>query len=87
MQNKNTLKQHQMIKIIAHPLINNGECERISGVIQDITQQKENEKTILDAELRWQFAIESSGDGLWDWDLQTNNIFFSKQCAEKNVGL
>lgn len=76
---KTPLNNIKWIKIIAHPLINNGECERISGVIQDITQQKENEKTILDAELRWQFAIESSGDGLWDWDLQTNNIFFSKQ--------
>lgn len=73
---KNNMK---WINVVAHPVIINGVCEQITGIIQDITQQKENEITLLDAELRWQFALESSGDGLWDWDLQTNKVYFSKQ--------
>ncbi|MGA9379991.1 MAG: PAS domain-containing protein, partial [Phormidium sp.] len=28
---------------------------------------------------RWQLAIESAGDGTWDWNLQTNEIIFSRQ--------
>jgi len=32
-----------------------------------------------DSELRWKFAIEGSKNGLWDWDLITNKVFFSPQ--------
>lgn len=28
---------------------------------------------------RWKHAIEHTTDGLWDWDLVTNKVFFSKQ--------
>nr|WP_190303370.1 PAS domain-containing hybrid sensor histidine kinase/response regulator [Pseudanabaena sp. UWO311] len=28
---------------------------------------------------RWQFALESVGDGIWDWNAQTNEVFFSQQ--------
>ena len=30
-----------------------------------------------DSEGRWKFAIEGSGDGLWDWDLATGRTYFS----------
>lgn len=33
---------------------------------------------ITESELRWRFAIEGSGDGLWDWDITNNKVFFSK---------
>ena len=28
---------------------------------------------------RWQFALEGSRDGVWDWDLNTNHIHFSER--------
>lgn len=32
------------------------------------------------SEARWQFALEgAAGDGVWDWNLQTNQVFFSQQ--------
>ncbi|MBF0367509.1 MAG: CHASE domain-containing protein [Oligoflexia bacterium] len=34
---------------------------------------------LKESELRWQFALEGPGDGLWDWNLESNKIFFSKQ--------
>jgi diguanylate cyclase (GGDEF)-like protein/PAS domain S-box-containing protein len=27
---------------------------------------------------RWRFALEGSGDGIWDWDIETNNVVYSK---------
>ncbi len=37
-------------------------------------------ETALQArEARWQFALECTGDGVWDWNVQTDQVFFSQQ--------
>jgi len=38
----------------------------------------ERESALAESEFRWKFAIEGSGDGLWDWDIVTNKVFFSE---------
>lgn len=30
-------------------------------------------------ESRWQAALEGAGAGVWDWDMQTNQVFYSRQ--------
>ena len=47
--------------------------------IQDISTAKLAEQALRDSEARWQFAIEGSGDGLWDWNVQTGRVFYSRQ--------
>jgi PAS domain S-box-containing protein len=34
------------------------------------------------SEQRWQFAIEGSGIGVWDWDVQSGNVMFSRRWKE-----
>lgn len=34
-------------------------------------------EALSESEARWQFALEGSGDGVWDWDLRTNTVYFS----------
>lgn len=46
---------------------------------RDITEYKVLEIKLKEAEERWQFALEGSGDGVWDWNLKTNAVFYSKQ--------
>lgn len=43
------------------------------------------EDALAASELRWRFAIEGNGDGLWDWDAQTNEVFFSP-CWKSMLG-
>jgi PAS domain S-box-containing protein len=39
-----------------------------------------NNKKALDiSEERWHFALDGAGDGVWDWNPVTNEIYFSKQ--------
>ena len=42
----------------------------------------QREKVLNDSELRWKFALEGSGDGIWDWNLETNEDHFSKRWKE-----
>jgi two-component system, cell cycle sensor histidine kinase and response regulator CckA len=49
------------------------------GVVRDITERKRAELALRESEQRWQFALEGSGDGVWDWDVATNTAYHSRQ--------
>ena len=40
-------------------------------------QRAHAEAALRLSEERWTFALEGSGDGVWDWDLRTNDTFYS----------
>ena len=39
------------------------------------------EDALKESEFRWKFAIEGAGDGLWDWNVGENTIYFSDRWA------
>jgi diguanylate cyclase (GGDEF)-like protein/PAS domain S-box-containing protein len=47
------------------------------AVATDITEQKRVEKILHDTEERFELAIKGSEHGLWDWNLETNEIYLS----------
>ena len=46
-------------------------------VWRDITKNKEAEAKIREDEERFAFAVEGAGDGVWDWDIRTNEVNYS----------
>ncbi|TGK82513.1 PAS domain S-box protein [Leptospira noumeaensis] len=56
-----------------------GEITGYLGIGIDISAHKATEEALRASESRWQFALEGSGDGIWDWNSQTNKVFFSNQ--------
>ncbi len=51
-------------------------------VMQDITDMKNTAGGARESEERWNFALEGSGNGVWDWDVKTDRVFYSKQWKE-----
>jgi two-component system sensor histidine kinase/response regulator len=43
---------------------------------------EQKEAALRESEFRWQFAIEGSGDGMWDWNIADNTVFFSRRWKE-----
>lgn len=56
-----------------------GEPVLTRGTVQDITRIKVAEEALRVSEERWKFALEGAGDGLWDWNIQTGELYLSKQ--------
>jgi PAS domain S-box-containing protein len=53
------------------------ECISFCGHVSDITNLKDKEEKLRISEERFQFALEASTAGIWDWDMVTNNVFYS----------
>jgi hypothetical protein len=56
--------------------------EGLSVYFQNITQRKQTEAALHESEERWQLALRGNNDGIWDWNLLTNQLFFSPRWKE-----
>lgn len=57
-----------------------GAGNKIIGVIitaKNITERKKARQAIQDSEERLQFALEAAHQGVWDWNLETNEVIYS----------
>lgn len=52
-------------------------CVSFYGHVSDITDLKDKEEKLRISEERFQFALEASTAGIWDWNMVTNSVFYS----------
>jgi len=55
----------------------NARAVKRTAIVQDITRRKLAELALRDSEARWKLALESVGDGLWDWQIQSGQEYLS----------
>lgn len=49
---------------------------------QDITERKKSALLLEKSEERWKFALEGAGQGVWDWNPQSDDAYFSDAWQE-----
>jgi PAS domain S-box-containing protein len=50
--------------------------------VSDITSLKEHEQKLLKSEERFEFAMSAAAEGVWDWNIDTNQVYFSSQLSK-----
>lgn len=58
---------------------------RFEGTVQDLTERYETEQRLNESEQRFAFAVEGTGDGVWDWRVDTDEVSLSA-CYESMLG-
>ncbi len=53
-----------------------------TSVVQNITERKMAQSALQDSENRWKLALESTGDGVWDWHVPSGVEYYSKRLIE-----
>jgi PAS domain S-box-containing protein len=59
--------------------VKQGDTEFFCSFIRDISDRKKSEEALKASKELWQFALEGTGDGVIEYNLQTREVFFSKQ--------
>jgi len=71
-------KQEIYIDLVVQPIMAaDGTVSSLFVQGHDITAQKRAEDELRISNERWKLAIEGTGDGVWDWDMRTNEVIYS----------
>ena len=52
--------------------------QNVADELHKILEKRKVEVALQQSEERWRYAIEGSKEGIWDWNVVTNEVFFSK---------
>ncbi|WP_414590431.1 PAS domain-containing protein [Anabaena sp. CCY 9614] len=56
--------------------------QAVADVLAIAIERQRIEDALKASEERWQLAIQGNNDGIWDWNLKTNEVFFSRRWKE-----
>ncbi|MEM9657241.1 MAG: PAS domain S-box protein, partial [Planctomycetota bacterium] len=75
--------RHLKVNLVVTAIRNSaGEISGFLGVAEDISDRKQSEEALRRSEERFDLAVAGSHDGLWDWDIRTNDVYYAPRFKE-----
>jgi len=59
-----------------------GQVISILSLVQDVTDRRRTQLALQASEERWQLAVSGSNEGIWDWQIPTNEVYYSPRWKE-----
>ncbi len=75
-------KEKQVVVHISDLFNDNGQVCGKMGIIFDISEQVKAKKALEKWKDRYKIALDGANDGLWDWDLEKDEVIFSNRWKE-----
>ena len=70
------------VSIDSRPVPAEGQPQSVVTIFTDVTHRKATEHALQVGEERWKLAVEGSRDGIWDRNLETGEVFYSRRWKE-----
>jgi PAS domain S-box-containing protein len=70
------------ISVNSRPILHAGKLHAVVTTFTDITARKMSEHALTANEERWKLAVAGSRDGIWDWNAEADEVFFSSRWKE-----
>jgi PAS domain S-box-containing protein len=75
--------QTLVVKVVKTPVFDaSGRVIGTQGIFWDITEQKRAATELAASRERFEIAVRGTADGIWDWDVITNEVYFSDRFKE-----
>ncbi|MEI6215181.1 MAG: response regulator [Desulfuromonadales bacterium] len=72
---------HGIFDVTVSPLFNSdGKVTAAVHVARDVSERKKAEESLLQNNELLRLALDASSDGIWDWDVPNNSIYWSPRC-------
>jgi PAS domain S-box-containing protein len=56
--------------------------QAVANIIATAIDRQKMEDALRESEQRWQLAVQGTNDGIWDWNIKTNQMFVSTRWKE-----